>query len=85
MKLNPNTYLKKVAWKHTQLLFAVGKLENVSGWVNKSPTKTWRFLLLQQRRQRRRRRRLQHPWERRRRQQCSVSSSGDRLRALLGG
>ena len=45
MKLNPNTYLKEVAWKHTQLLFAVGKLENVSGWVNKSPTKMWRFLL----------------------------------------
>ena len=47
MKLNPNNYLKEVAWKYTQWLFAVGKLENVSGWVNKSPTKIWRFLLLE--------------------------------------
>ena len=47
MKLSPNNHLKEVAWKCTQLLFAVGKLENVSGWVNKSPTKTWRFLLLE--------------------------------------
>ena len=47
MKLNPNKYLKEVAWKYTQLLFAVENSENVSGWVNKSPTKTWRFLLLE--------------------------------------
>ena len=46
MKLNPNKYLKEVAWKYTQLLFAVENSENVSGWVN-SPTKTWRFLLLE--------------------------------------